>query len=168
MPNKLRSAREEPESSLKPRTASPVTPFLSKWISGAEQAGPEICRFSQANRAYRDEAKETHTLASLHNVQAKEMKWSSGAEQAGPEICRFSQANRAYRDEAKETHTLASLHNVQAKEMKVCQAQGQKAASSRERPLQSPLSCQSGALEQSRRGLRSAASAKQTGPTMTR
>ncbi|KAL3991330.1 hypothetical protein ACER0C_010955 [Sarotherodon galilaeus] len=98
MPNKLRSAREEPESSLKPRTASPVTPFLSKWSSGAEQAGPEICRFSQANRAYRDEAKETHTLASLHNVQAKEMKWSSGAEQAGPEICRFSQANRAYRD----------------------------------------------------------------------
>ncbi|KAL3991324.1 solute carrier family 13 (sodium/sulfate cotransporter), member 1/4 [Sarotherodon galilaeus] len=128
MPNKLRSAREEPESSLKPRTSSPVTPFLSKWSSGAEQAGPEICRFSQANRAYRDEAKETHTLASLHNVQAKEMKWSSGAEQAGPEICRFSQANRAYRDEAKETHTLASLHNVQAKEMKVCQAQGQKAA----------------------------------------
>ncbi|KAL3991367.1 mixed lineage kinase domain-like [Sarotherodon galilaeus] len=98
MPNKLRSAREEPESSLKPRTASPVTPFLSKWSSGAEQAGPEICRFSQANRAYRDEAKEAHTMASLHNVQAKEMKWSSGAEQAGPEICRFSQANRAYRD----------------------------------------------------------------------
>ncbi|XP_039895712.1 uncharacterized protein LOC120738489 [Simochromis diagramma] len=31
-----------------------VTPFLSKWNSGAEQAGPEICPFSQANRAYRD------------------------------------------------------------------------------------------------------------------
>ncbi|CAI5692665.1 unnamed protein product [Oreochromis niloticus] len=52
-----------------------VTPFLSKWSSGAEQAGPEICRFSQANRAYRDAGSRDEQSLRLPARQKKHTLW---------------------------------------------------------------------------------------------